>query len=284
PPAGCPPDRRAGRPVCAARSRPSAPRAPSLRSREPPCRGSRRFFPLRLRWRPFRRSCGPSFAHPDCMIRTVTLLLFLATSAFAQDWKGLLEKTDRDLRAENYADARRTSIKLINSMMDNLNKGNRSMYTLAMTVAYRAVAEAGLQRYDEADWYWHVARSLYPNFNLAPYGEAGAWLRRRSDEQLETVDAPLTEIRQPVCLNRRDPKYPLGAILGSVAEPIVVRVLIDKDGTVRHPRLVNTTAAPTLVYAATEAVKKWQFQPASVDGKSCPMDFELTVNFQMGDQ
>ena len=217
------------------------------------------------------------------MIRTVTLLFFLATSAFAQDWKGFLAKTDRDLRAERYAEARKTSIKLINSMMDNLNKGRSSMYTLAVTVAYRAVAEAGLQRYDEADWYWHVARSLYPNFNLAPYGEAGAWLREHSDEKLDAPDAAPGEIRQPVCLNRRDPKYPLGAVIGSVAEPIIVRVVIDKDGTVRHPRLVNTTAAPTLVYAATEAVKKWQFQPASVDGKPYPMDFELTVNFQMGE-
>jgi ribosome-associated toxin RatA of RatAB toxin-antitoxin module len=26
-------------------------------------------------------------------------------------------------------------------------------------------------------------------------------------------------------------------------------------------------------------VKKWQFQPASVEGKACPMEFNLTVNF-----
>ena len=216
------------------------------------------------------------------MIRTSLLVFLLATSSvFAQDWKGMLKQTDRNLRQGDYAQARKTSIKLINSMMDNLNHGNRAMYTLALTIAYRAVAEAGLQRYDEADWYWHVARSLYPNFNLDPYGEAGAWLKEHSNEQIETTDAAPGEIQQPVCLNRRDPKYPLGAVIGSIAEPIIVKVVIDKDGTVRHPRLVNTTAAPTLVYAATEAVKKWQFQPATVDGQPQPMDFQLTVNFQM---
>jgi TonB family protein len=213
------------------------------------------------------------------MIRTVTLLLFLATSAFAQDWKGFLKQTDRDLRQGRYTEARKTSIKLINSMMDNLNHGDRAMYTLATTVAYRAVAEAGLQRYDEADWYWHVARSLYPKFDLSPYGEAGAWLKQHGDEQIDTIDGPLADIRQPVCLNRRNPKYPLGAVMGSIAQPIIVRVLIDSDGTVRHPRILNPTIAPTLVYAATEAVKKWQFQPASIEGKARPMDFELTVNF-----
>lgn len=211
------------------------------------------------------------------------ILTLLATSTFAQDWRGFLKQTDRDLRQQRYAEARKTSIKLINSMMDNLNRGDRAVYTLALTVAYRAVAEAGLQKYDEADWYWHVARSLYPNFatkfDLKPYGEAGAWLAKRTGEKYDSVDAPPSEIQQPVCLNRRDPKYPVGAVIGGVAEPITIRVLIDRDGTVRHPSLLSPTAAPTLVYAATEAVKKWQFQPASVDGKACAMEFELTVNF-----
>lgn len=213
------------------------------------------------------------------MIRTAALLLLLTTSAFAQDWRGLLKETDRDLRQGHYAEARKLSIKLINSMMDNLNRGKGQAYTLALTVAYRAVAEAGLQKYDEADWYWHVARSLHPKFDVTPYGEAGAWLAERTVCSYEATDAAPSAIQQPVCLNRRDPKYPLGAVVGNVAEPITVRVLIDRDGTVRHPALVSPTAAPTLVYAATEAVKKWQFQPASVDGKATPMEFELTVNF-----
>jgi len=206
--------------------------------------------------------------------------MLLATSAFAQDWRGLLKETDSDLRAERYAQARKTSIKLINSMMEHLHRGDRAAYTLALTIAYRAVAEAGLEKYDEADWYWHVARSLYPKFDVTPYGAAGAWLAERTTETVESVDAPPSAIQQPVCLNRRDPKYPVGAVVGGVAEPITVRVLIDRDGAVRHPNLVSPTTAPTLVYAATEAVKRWQFQPASVDGKACPIEFELTVNFQ----
>jgi len=213
------------------------------------------------------------------MIRTAVLLMLLTSSAFAQDWRGLLKETDKDLRHGRYAEARKTSIKLINSMMDNLNRGDRQVYTLALTVAYRAVAEAGLQKYDEADWYWHVARSMYPKFDVTPYGEAGAWLVANSSETLESTDAPPSSIQQPVCLNRKNPKYPLGAVVGNVAEPITVKVLIDSDGTVRHPSLVTATAAPTLVYAATEAVKKWRFQPASVGGQPTPYEFELTVNF-----
>jgi TonB family protein len=209
------------------------------------------------------------------------LFLLLGGQAFAQDWRGLLRSTDQDLRSGHYQHARKVSIKLINSMMDNLNRGESAMYTFGLTVAYRAVAEAGLQRYDEADWYWHVARCLYPafatDFDLTPYGEAGTWLAKRTCQAADTGNSSPSQ--RPVCINRREPTYPVGAVVGGVAEPIMIRVLIDRDGSVRHPALASATSAPTLVYAATEAVKDWQFQPASVDGKPCPMQFDLTVNF-----
>ena len=93
----------------------------------------------------------------------------------------------------------------------------------------------------------------------------------------------LSSSRQdPVCTYKKMPKYPLGAVLGKVSAPVIVHVLIDSDGTVRHPTVVQQALAPTLVYAATEAVKQWQFQPAMLDGKPSPMEFDLTVNFLTG--
>src|ERR1043166_6268022 len=70
-----------------------------------------------------------------------TVLLLISTSAFAQNWRGLLDSAADDLQAQRYARARHTTIKLINSMMDNLNTGNAAAYTLGLTVAYRAVAD-----------------------------------------------------------------------------------------------------------------------------------------------
>jgi len=63
---------------------------------------------------------------------------------------------------------------------------------------------------------------------------------------------------------------------------VTVRVLIDTDGSVRHPTIVTPSLAPTLIYAVTEAVKQWQFQPATIDGKASAMEFDLTVDFQTG--
>jgi TonB family protein len=218
-----------------------------------------------------------------------TALLVVSTSAFGQNWRGLLDSASDDLQAQRYARARRTSIKLINSMMDNLNTGHNAAYTMGLTVAYRSLAEAGMGNYDEADWYRHVALAMHPQvaqLDVSQFGGPGAWFSAR-----ETADADPPSMasasdpssrRDPVCTYKKMPKYPLGAVLGKVSAPVIVRVLIDSDGTVRHPTVVTQALAPTLIYAATEAVRQWQFQPAMLDGKPCPMEFDLTVNFLTG--
>jgi TonB family protein len=226
-----------------------------------------------------------------------TAFFLISASAFAQNWRGLLDSTADDLQSQRYSRARKTSIKLINSMMDNLNTGQAAAYTMGLTVAYRSVAEAGLGNYEEADWYRHVALAMAPQvarIDTSPFGGAGAWFTAREPDanpasmastSARSDDDPPTPppTRQdPVCTYKKMPKYPLGAVLGRVSAPVIVHVLIDSDGTLRHPTVVTQSLTPTLIYAATEAVKQWQFQPAMVGGKACPMEFDLTVNFQTG--
>lgn len=215
-----------------------------------------------------------------------TAFFLLATTGFAQNWRGLLDSTADDLQAQRYARARRTSIKLINSMMDNLNTGQSATYTMGLTVAYRAVAEAGMGNFDEADWYRHVALAMHPQvvqLDVTPFGGAGAWFSAREADAEPPSMASASDLssrQDPVCTYKKMPKYPLGAVLGKVSAPVIVRVLIDSDGTVRHPTVVTQALAPTLIYAATEAVKQWRFQPAMLDGRACPAEFDLTVYFQ----
>src|ERR1051325_1967456 len=222
----------------------------------------------------------------------LTALLLVSTSAFAQNWRGLLESASDDLQAQRYSRARRTSIKLINSMMDNLNTGQGAAYTMGLTVAYRALAEAGMGNYEEADWYRHVALAMHPQvaqLDVTPFGAAGAWFSARETDAAPDLppsmasssgDSPSRQ--DPVCTYKKMPKYPLGAVLGKVSAPVVVHVLIDSNGTVHHPTIASQALAPTLVYAATEAVKQWQFQPAMIDGKRHAVDVDLTVNFVNG--
>lgn len=201
---------------------------------------------------------------------TLGIALF-ASTAVAQDWRGELKMVDNDLRTQRYAHARKWSIKLINSMCDHLGTGHDASYTLALTVAYRALAEQGLDRPSDADWYWHVATSLDPSIakrDWTAYGEPGRWAANHSDD-IEIADSAVA-----VPVKKSEPKCPLSAVQGGYYQPVRVGAIIEGDGTAHCPSLPTPTAAPTLAYAAFEALKQWQFQTAA------PAKYEVTVDFQ----
>lgn len=203
----------------------------------------------------------------------VAVAVTLCTSgAFAQNWKDELRMVDQDLRTQRYEHARKWSIKLINSMSDHLGTGEAASYTMSLAVAYRALAEAGLNKPQDADWYWHVATSLYPpvaKHDWTPYGEVGQWaMNHKDNDDIEVTETAVVPI------NREDPKCPLSAIAGGYYQPVRVGAIVSQDGTARCPSLVTQTQAPTLAYAAFEALKNWQFQTAA------PAKYEVTVNFQ----
>lgn len=210
------------------------------------------------------------------MFRTKPLFLaislaFIASGAFAQDWRGLFKMVDKDLQTQRYAHARKWSIKLINSMSDHLGTGEAASYTMALAVAYRALAEKGLGKPDDADWYWHVATSMYPpiatRHDWTKYGEPGAWAVHHTDD-IEVNEVTVVPVK------KIDPKCPLSAIQGGYYQPIRVGAIVGGDGTPRCPTLVSDPKAPTLEYAAFEALRQWQFQA------SAPAKYELTVDFQ----
>jgi len=201
------------------------------------------------------------------------VLAFAAATASAQDWAGELKMIDNDLRAERYAHARKWSIKMINSMCEHLGTGQDSMYTLALTTAYRSMAEEGLKNMDDADWYWHVALSMCPKLakkDWTPYGEVGEFLARDHSHELKTE----ADATAPIPIRKSEPKCPLSAIQGGYYQPVTVRAVVGLDGNARCPTLITANAAPTLVYAATEALKQWQFEP-----QSAPTNYDLTINF-----
>jgi hypothetical protein len=193
-----------------------------------------------------------------------------ATTLAAQNWRTELEMVENDLRTEHYEHARKWSIKLINSMTDHLGTGRDASYTLALTVAYRAMAEAGLKKPEEAHWYWHVATDLYPQFadkDWSSFGETGEWFTAQ-----KTADKIADDLPAAVVIKKLEPKCPLSAIQGGYYQPVTVSAVIDGNGAARCPKIVSPTAAPTLAYAALESLKGWQFEPGSAK-------YQVTVNF-----
>src|SRR5436190_557266 len=211
-------------------------------------------------------------------MRSLSLAFTIVLSAatlFGQNWRYELSEVDKDLRTQHYAHARKWSIKVINSMSDHLGTGEASMYSLATAVAYRAMAEAGLQNEADADWYSHVAFALYPKLesqDWSAYGDAGQWLTAKKHEGELTADAD-APTRLPV--KRDEPDCPLSAIVGAYYQPVTVGAIVDADGRLHSPRLVSATNAPTLVYAAFESLKDFSFGPGDA-----PSKYQVTVNFK----
>jgi len=80
-------------------------------------------------------------------------------------------------------------------------------------------------------------------------------------------------------LRRVVPNYPEQAEKQRVQGPVVLNVLVARDGSVQEVNVISGN--PELVRAAVEAVKQWRFQPQQV--KDNPVEFEtqITVNFSL---
>jgi TonB family protein len=209
---------------------------------------------------------------------TFMSLLLCAVSAFADrvdDWRHDQAAIEAMLQQKRYADARKASIKLTNNMFDRLGATAADAELLARTIALRAAAEDGLGNVDDTNWYRQVAKALDARVVLPP-------MATPIPEPIEVhrlggpdLDAAKTEAPQRT--RKRDPERP--AIVSALGEAMVVlEVAIDVDGVVRQPR-ITSSPAPTVSYAALEAVKQWRFRPGTMDGKPVPIIFGLTITF-----
>ncbi len=85
------------------------------------------------------------------------------------------------------------------------------------------------------------------------------------------------EVHAPKIVNEIDPEYPNRARKDRVQGTVVLEGTVDAQGKVSKVEVVRSI--PELDEAAIDAVKKWQYEPATVDGVAKPMTTTMTVNF-----
>jgi TonB family protein len=88
------------------------------------------------------------------------------------------------------------------------------------------------------------------------------------------------EVNPPVLVHRVDPPYPAVMARNRVPATVVVRCVIDRNGRVREPVIVEG-ALPPFNEAVLSAVQRWRFQPGSLNGRAVDTYLELTVKFAM---
>jgi periplasmic protein TonB len=91
---------------------------------------------------------------------------------------------------------------------------------------------------------------------------------------------PGGDVTMPRVLVRTDPEYPEIARQMRLHGIVVLECVIGRDGTVRDPR-VERSAHPLLDRAAIDAVTRWRFDPATLNGRPVDVYFHLTVRFAL---
>ena len=215
---------------------------------------------------------------------------FTGPATDAERWARSLDESSAALAKGDHAKALKISERLIREMVEILGPGDAATKFFGIVLSHKALALAGLGRRDEALWYWQTVISLYPAFaksDLSSFGEAGAFLDRnrvqrvpRSREEIKAEEAA-HRVTRPRVIKRPEPVFPRGAAWFGVEGLMIVNLVIKTDGTVASPVLLKALPAPTLNYAALDAVRKWRFAPGMVDGKVVEGQFDLTINFRL---
>jgi len=76
------------------------------------------------------------------------------------------------------------------------------------------------------------------------------------------------------------PKYPKEAKEKHITGTVVLHAVIAKDGTVRELQFVS--GPPELMHSATDAVRKWRYQPTEWKGQPVEVDTTISVVYTLG--
>jgi periplasmic protein TonB len=100
---------------------------------------------------------------------------------------------------------------------------------------------------------------------------------------LSVSQAPSTRLPGPLeppqRIRRVPAQYPKVAQMANVEGTVVISAMIDVDGRVTSPRVVQSI--PLLDKAALDAVRQWEFKPAMRDGRAVPVSVTLSVEFAL---
>jgi TonB family protein len=110
-----------------------------------------------------------------------------------------------------------------------------------------------------------------PNLNSA----GGSWVVRFAELNHDPSihDANAADLSQPAATRKVDPAYPLQLMRENVAGTVILYAVIHADGTVGNVRVLRGVDE-RLDQFASQAIAKWQFQPATKNGT--PVDVEAT--------
>lgn len=93
--------------------------------------------------------------------------------------------------------------------------------------------------------------------------------------------AALEPTQLPVSVHNPKPVYPQEAIQNAWQGKVLLRLHISEQGSVSKVDVVSTSGRKILDRAAVQAVKKWQFRPASQGGLAVAFTLQVPIIFEL---
>jgi len=88
------------------------------------------------------------------------------------------------------------------------------------------------------------------------------------------------DVQPPIKISAPSPQYTEIARKARIQGVVIVEAIIDKEGNVTNVNILKGLPMG-LDTAAADAVKKWRFKPATLNGKPVAVIYNLTVNFRL---
>lgn len=88
------------------------------------------------------------------------------------------------------------------------------------------------------------------------------------------------DVQPPVKISAPSPQYTEIARKARIQGVVIVEAIIDKTGAVTNVKILKGLPMG-LDTAAADAVAKWKFKPATLNGKPVAVIYNLTVNFRL---
>lgn len=232
-----------------------------------------------------------------CLLLLAVSVPATAAQNLGDKWKKADAEAVDSILAGKYKKADRKLEGVLDEMFERLGPGKAGKYAMGLVLMHRALAEAGLGKHRDALWDWHVALNFNPSLedgDLTRFGELGVYLKRNplrvpdldrgTLEQgggHEKVMSVTGEIDPPKARKHPQPVFPFGAKVFGVEGLIIVQTIITKDGEVTHPVVLKDLNVATITYSALQALRKWRFRPARLDGKPVVVYYNLTINYHL---
>lgn len=216
------------------------------------------------------------------------VLLFVAATAHGGTavarLRDLLADSSDLLKAGKYEEALKIDDTVIREMGEYYVSGDATTQFFCIAVVHKALAYAGMGKEDDALWYWDTAISLYPAFlhsDMSMYGKAGEFLKRYPPSAEKTQVRAGAKMTPVEVIKQTEPKFPNRSLTASVEGPVEIEVVVGKDGKAHRPRIIDAMGAPIVAYQTVEAMRSWEFRPATADGQPIDSRWRLVMNYKI---